>query len=768
MKKICSLGVTLFLVFTLLAGTGALAAAEEEDLLCVPGEASATGDLALSEAPPSLEGSGGGRLLYASALPSSYDTRANGSVPSPRTQGDNYGTCWAISAVSCAEIYGYNHGLLSTGTTLSPWHLAYFSSHSSTDPLGNCSGDYNTSAQYLTAGNPYRAVLSLASWHGPASESATNSAYSNLSASVALSDSCAYSTSLQLKNAYLLSAATETDRAVLKQYIMQCGGATMCFYSTAGRYTYGEDYTCYYQNAATTTSHEVTVIGWDDSFSADNFDPLTEGDTRTEAERVKPDRDGAWLCQNSWGSDWGDGGYFWLSYYDSSVVAGTCVVYEYSAGDTHDNNYQYDAAVIPGKRSFTNTDCVYYGNVFTASGTEELSAVGAYSTGLNVPYTVYVYKDLTDASDPTGGTLVSTTSGTFPYLGYYTVEVEPVLLWEGESFSVVIRVGADADGKVLVPTCYTNSSWLSVNEVEPGQSFTSANGATWRDCAVAAENLTACNVRVKALTDNVTRYVTVKLDAAGGSVSAESVSALFGAAIGALPTPVRENYRFLGWFTQASGGESVGEDYFIAAADTVTLYAHWEEEEPAAGRFEDVSADDWFAEAVQYGYEHGLLYGVSDTLFAPQSEATRGQVAVVLYRLAGSPAVSGEAPFDDVPAGEYYAAAVTWAAENGIAYGWDDNGDEVCSFFPNAAVTRQDFLCLLYRYAAYAGREISAATALDGFEDAASVSEYALAAEKWSVATGLQLGDNNNLKPLYSITRAELAMFLMRFAKAAS
>ena len=700
MKKPGSLVVMLCLVFALLTGAGALAA-EEEDLLCYPGTASESGDLALSETPPSLESAGGGRLLYASALPSAYDTRANGTVPSPRTQGDNYGTCWAISAVSCAEIYGYNHGILSSGVTLSPWHLAYFSSHSSTDPLGNCSGDYNTSAQYLTAGNPYRAILSLASWHGPASESATNSAYSNLSASAALSDGYAYSTSLQLKNAYLLSAATETDRAVLKQYIMQCGGATLCFYSTTGCYTYGEDYTCYYQNVATTTSHEVTVIGWDDNFSADNFDPLTEGDARTEADRVKPAQDGAWLCQNSWGSVWGDGGYFWLSYYDSSVVAGTCAVYEYSAADTHDNNYQYDDAVIPGKRSFKNTSCAYYGNVFTAGGNsggaEELTAVGTYSAGLNVPYTVCIYKDITDASDPTSGTLMGTTSGTFPYLGYYTIDVDPVLLWEGESFSVVIRVETGANGQVLVPTCYTNSSWMSVNAVETGQSFTSADGETWRDCAVATESLSACNVRVKAFTDNVAQA-----------------------------------------------------------------------EEPTGEHFEDVSVEDWFAEAVRYGYEHDLLYGVSDTLFAPQDVATRGQVVVVLYRLAGCPAVSGETPFDDVTAGEYYAAAVTWAAKNGIAYGWDDDNDEVYSFFPNAPVTRQDFLCLLYRYAVYAGREVSASTSLDGFEDADSVSEYALTAEKWSVASGLQLGDNNNLKPLYSITRAELATFLMRFAQAGS
>lgn len=296
-----------------------------------------------------------------------------------------------------------------------------------------------------------------------------------------------------------------------------------------------DDYTvCYYQNTVSDkTNHEVVIVGWNDDYPKENFGWSDAG--------AIPPEDGAWLCRNSYGDSWAGGdGYFWASYYDScisadvSTISGRATVFDFADADDFDNNYEYDGAAILGYVNdylngfFTYQESAaspgwrrHYANVFTASangsygGYELLRAVSTYTYRANVPYSVKIYTDLTDLSIPTSGKLAASFSGIFPYAGLHTVRLpSAVRLEEGDVFSVVFSVSRGSDNSIMIPSCYTNSSWYSTNETLPGQSFVSGDGANWTDGVDLRyvyrdsdgklhASARAQNVRIKAYTDSV-------------------------------------------------------------------------------------------------------------------------------------------------------------------------------------------------------------------------------------------------------------------------
>ena len=157
------------------------------------------------------------------------------------------------------------------------------------------------------------------------------------------------------------------------------------------------------------------------------------------------------------------------------------------------------------------------------------------------------------------------------------------------------------------------------------------------------------------------------------------------------------------------------------------------------------------------------MIGVSETRFAPQMNLTRGQLATILYRMEGSPDVTGmEHPFKDVAEDRYYSDAVTWASAHGIV-----RGVTKTKFLPNAAVTREQMAVLLYRYADYKGYDMEVEGDLSRFPDGEKTSEYAEAAMCWAVSVGLFQGiaggDAIWLKPQNGATRAQAATVLVRF-----
>ena len=185
--------------------------------------------------------------------------------------------------------------------------------------------------------------------------------------------------------------------------------------------------------------------------------------------------------------------------------------------------------------------------------------------------------------------------------------------------------------------------------------------------------------------------------------------------------------------------------------------------EGSAPHYEDVPEDAWYYEAVQYTSEHGLFQGITETKFGPHITVPRGMLVTVLYRLEGEPAVDGQTqPFTDVDAGRYYGDAITWAANSGVVNGVTDT-----RFAPEAAVTREQMVTILYRYAGLEGADVTAKADLESFPDHDQVKPYARDAFSWAVGAGIIQGNSNGgvttLSPRNSATRAQVAAVLMRY-----
>ena len=180
--------------------------------------------------------------------------------------------------------------------------------------------------------------------------------------------------------------------------------------------------------------------------------------------------------------------------------------------------------------------------------------------------------------------------------------------------------------------------------------------------------------------------------------------------------------------------------------------------------FTDVEADAWYHDAVSYVYANGLMNGMSPDTFAPQDTTTRAMTVTLLYRMSGSPAVTGSNPFTDVEAGRYFTKAVIWAAENGIV-----KGVSADTFQPDGAVTREQLATFLYRYAAFRSYDVSARADLSRYTDAEQVSNYAKDAMSWAVAAGIISGNKIDgavvLDAQGAANRAQIATVLMRFCE---
>ena len=175
--------------------------------------------------------------------------------------------------------------------------------------------------------------------------------------------------------------------------------------------------------------------------------------------------------------------------------------------------------------------------------------------------------------------------------------------------------------------------------------------------------------------------------------------------------------------------------------------------------FTDVSKGEWYYDGVNDLYRRGIMDGTTETLFAPSQGLSRGQLAMIFYRMAGEPEVTAKDTYSDVPAGLWCAKAVTWASANGLVLGYEDG-----TFRPDQPVQRQQLVAMLFRYAAFCG--MSAVTLeenLLSFQDVGAVSGYARPAMNWAVGQGILLGSENYLMPREQATRAQVAMVLHRY-----
>lgn len=260
-----------------------------------------------------------------------------------------------------------------------------------------------------------------------------------------------------------------------------------------------------------------------------------------------------------------------------------------------------------------------------------------------------------------------------------------------------------------------------------------------------------------------TTYYTLTFETNGGG-SMQAIRAARGKTLDlSAYTPMRDGYDFGGWYADKDLTQRITE---IKLSGSKTVYADWKKREPDAVKnpFADVNAGDWFYRDVLFSYEKGLMSGMDAAVFAPYANTTRAQIAVIFYRMEGSPAVEGENSFTDVVRGSgtaWFYDAVTWAQQNGIMGGYGNS-----SFAPNDPITREQLAAIFYRYAQYKGYDTTqGGMAIREFDDYESISDYAMGAMAWAVNTGLVKGDSNLLYPKGTATRAEIAAMLHRFAE---
>ena len=191
--------------------------------------------------------------------------------------------------------------------------------------------------------------------------------------------------------------------------------------------------------------------------------------------------------------------------------------------------------------------------------------------------------------------------------------------------------------------------------------------------------------------------------------------------------------------------KSDGKYTFTMPDSKVTItptFSKIEDTKPSKNGFDDVASSDWFADAVKYVADKGLMNGTDDNQFSPNASTTRGMLMTVLARYAGEDTTGGAT---------WYEKGMNWAKAKGVSDGTN----------PNADITREQLVTMLYRYAGSPATNGS----LDNFSDASTVSSYAVNAMQWAVANGIVNGSNGKLNPQNNATRAQVAAILMRFCE---
>lgn len=315
------------------------------------------------------------------------------------------------------------------------------------------------------------------------------------------------------------------------------------------------------------------------------------------------------------------------------------------------------------------------------------------------------------------------------------------------SKNVTIECGAFKADKVAAGSGYTKSvsgTTITIAKKSSGGSSGSSSGKTTYKVTTSAVNNGGVNASPSSAEKGATITITLSPDK-GYKLDKLTVTDGSGKTVS---TVKKSDTVYT--FTMPASAVKVGVSY-VKATET-----------PSETKFNDVSANDWFASAVDYVTGKGMMNGTADNTFSPKANTTRGMVVTVLYRLENQPSTSA-ASFTDVASGAYYANAVAWANANGIVSGYGSG-----KFGPNDKVTREQLAAILYRYAQYKKYDVSVGedTNILSYNDAQSISTYAIPAIQWACGAGVVTGKSGSkLDPKGNATRAEVAAMLMRFCE---
>ncbi|MFR3376983.1 MAG: lectin like domain-containing protein [Methanobrevibacter smithii] len=380
------------------------------------------------------------KSLFNGTLPARYNLAENGFVTDVKNQQDS-GNCWAFAALASLET-----------CVLKASNKTFNFSVENMKNLIEMYSAYGWKMETNEGGYNGMPMGYLASWLGPVN--ATLDPFDDKGTLSPLLDS-----EMHIQNIYVLPARTSyTDNDAIKEAILKYGGLYASYYHSAGYLNSKTN--AYYDPYTGNGNHAITVVGWDDDYSKNNF-------------YTAPAGDGAFIVKNSWGSSWGDNGYFYISYYDRVLFAVNKdnQAFTYILNDTvrYTKNYQYDVAgmtdyLITGKKT------VWYQNIYNATGNEAIAAVSTFFN-TTVDYEISIYVN---------DVLQLTQNGRHEGSGYYTIPLkEYVPVTVGDIFKIVVKLANPQNGYAAVPI----SEQLSTTRCyyAPGVSYFSNDGKKWTD-----------------------------------------------------------------------------------------------------------------------------------------------------------------------------------------------------------------------------------------------------------------------------------------------
>lgn len=380
------------------------------------------------------------KSLFNGTLPARYNLAENGFVTDVKNQQDS-GNCWAFAALASLET-----------CVLKASNKTFNFSVENMKNLIEMYSAYGWKMETNEGGYNGMSMGYLASWLGPVN--ATLDPFDDKGTLSPLLDS-----EMHIQNIYVLPARTSyTDNDAIKEAILKYGGLYASYYHSAGYLNSKTN--AYYDPYTGNGNHAITVVGWDDNYSKNNF-------------YTAPAGDGAFIVKNSWGSSWGDNGYFYISYYDRVLFAVNKdnQAFTYILNDTvrYTKNYQYDVAgmtdyLITGKKT------VWYQNIYNATGNEAIAAVSTFFN-TTVDYEISIYVN---------DVLQLTQNGRHEGSGYYTIPLkEYVPVAVGDIFKIVVKLANPQNGYAAVPI----SEQLSTTRCyyAPGVSYFSNDGKKWTD-----------------------------------------------------------------------------------------------------------------------------------------------------------------------------------------------------------------------------------------------------------------------------------------------
>ena len=391
------------------------------------------------------------------SLPARYDLREKGRVSTIRNQGA-YGTCWAFGALTAMEsaLLPENFYLFSVD------HMSMSNSFKMTQYDG---GEYTMGMAYLAA------------WQGPVNEK--DDPYGDGKTDHNLTP---------VKHVQEMRVIASKDIFAIKEAVFKYGGVQTSFYNSLSSLNaktpyYNNETSAYCYIGTKKPNHEVVIIGWDDNYSKENFS-------------IPLEADGAFICQNSWGSSFGEQGIFYVSYYDTNIGTHNVVYTRIDEVDNYDNIYQSDLCGWVGKMGY-DKESMYGANVFTAESDEEVVAAAFYATAPDTEYKIYVVNNFVDESSMHNRSLIA--EGILEDAGYYTVDFrEGIPVAAGERYAIVLYVSTPGATHPMAIEYDSGDRFLDNIDLSDGEGYISYNGAYFEN----VKEKQNCNLCIKAFTNN--------------------------------------------------------------------------------------------------------------------------------------------------------------------------------------------------------------------------------------------------------------------------